>query len=106
MRNHKVAVYTRAGVLAHVQSTNGEEWPADIEEYQSDGTPVPLVRIDVELEPTAREIADGDVDKPAPRRASVLFNRQLEVVGGKVRYRSGEGGGGAIIDRAAAVLPT
>jgi hypothetical protein len=64
-----------------------------------------MVRIDVELEPTAEEIANGLEDQPAPRSASVLFHKELEVVAGRVRYRAGEGSGGAIIDRGAVVAP-
>ncbi len=105
MNFHLVSVYTRAGVLAHVQSTNGDEWPLDITEYDAAGVPTPLVRIDVELEPTAAEVAGGKDEHPAPRRAGVLFKKQLEVVAGKVSYRAGEGDGGAIRDRGAAALP-
>jgi hypothetical protein len=106
MNYHKVSVYTRSGVLAHVQSTNGDEWPGGVTETDSAGVSIPLVRIDVELEPTAAEIARGANGRPASRRAAVLFKKELEVVAGKVRYRAGEGGGGAIVDRAAVVLPT
>ena len=101
MNNHRVSVYTRAGVLAHVQSTNGDEWPRDLTERDSNGVVIPLDRIDVELEPTEAEVENGVNDRPTPRRAGVLFRKELEVVAGKVRYRAGEGAGGAIHDRAA-----
>lgn len=99
MNFHLVSVYMRAGVLAHVQSTNGDKWPADVEETDAVGAVVPLTRIDVKLEPTAAEIADAIAERPAPRSASVLFDKELEVVLGKVRYRVGQGSGGAIVDR-------
>lgn len=105
MSVHRVSVYTRAGVMAHVQSTNGDTWPHDLTERDAGGVVIPLVRIDVELEPTAAEIAAGTNGHPAPRRATVLFQKELEVAAGKVRYRAGEGAGGAIVDRAAVVLP-
>lgn len=105
MRNHLVSVYLKAGAITHVQSTNGEPWPADVVEFDPAGVVVPLVRIDVELEPTAAEIANGEADHPAPRPASVLFGKELEVVAGKVRYRAGEGAGGTISDRVLVVLP-
>ena len=96
---HRVSVYTDAGVMAHVQSTNGPEWPRDVKAFDASLVEIPLVRVDVELEPTAREIADGSNGQPAHRKATVLFREQLEVVGGRVRYRAGEGDGGAIRDR-------
>ncbi len=101
MNNHRVSVYTRAGVLAHVQSTNGDKWPGDLKETDANGVEIPLVRIDVELEPTNAEVVDSTNGRPAPRRAAVLIEKELEVVAGKVRYRAGEGAGGRIIDRAA-----
>ncbi len=106
MMVHRVSVYTRAGVIAHVQSTNGDQWPPDLEERDGAGVVVPLVRIDVVLEPTAREIADGLNGHPALRSASDLFNKELEVAAGRIRYRAGEGSGGAIVDRVVAALPT
>ncbi len=105
MNNHLVSVYTRAGVIAHVQSTNGVEWLPDLVEINDAGVVTPLVRVDVELEPTARETADAINNHPTPRSASVLFRKELEVVAGKVRYRAGEGSGGAISDRTVAALP-
>lgn len=96
---HRVSVYTDAGVLKHVQSTTGDEWPRDVVETDLNGDIVPLVRVDVELEATAAEIRDGTNLRPKHRKASVLFQRELEVVGGRVRYRAGEGDGGAIRDR-------
>ena len=105
MSVHRVSVYTRAGVLAHVQSTNGDEWPLDLVERKAGGGIIPLVRKDVELEPTADEIKDGTDGRPLHRRASVLFAKELEVVAGEVRYRAGEGAGGAINDRVAAEPP-
>lgn len=99
MKDHLVSVYTRAGVLAHVQSTNGDEWPRDVQEFDSAGVLVPLDRIDVTLEPTAAERAGAVDARPLPRSAGALFRTELEVIGGKVRYRSGQGEGRAIRDR-------
>ena len=104
MNNHLVSVYTRGGVMAHVQSTNGDQGPPDVVETDAAGAVVPMVRIDVELEPTADEIADGVNGRPAQRRAGDLFRKELEVVAGKVRYRAGKGSGGAIRDRAVEAL--
>jgi hypothetical protein len=61
--------------------------------------------MDVELEPTAAEVADGTNGRPVHRRATVLFEKELEVSAGKVRYRAGEGKGGAIVDRVVAAVP-
>lgn len=105
MMEHKVSAYTRAGVFAHVQSTNGPEWPRDVQEFDPNGIEVALVRIDAVLEPTAEEITNGENDQPVPRPASVLFQKELEIVGGRVRYRAGEGAGGAIDDRVPVALP-
>ena len=102
---HRVSVYTDAGVLAHVQSTNGPEWPNAVRAFDSSFVEIPLVRIDVEVEATAREVTDSTNGQPAPRKASRLFREQLEVVGGRVRYRPGEGDGGRISDRAIVVAP-
>ncbi len=96
---HRVSVYTHLGVLKHVQSTNSDEWPRDVVETDLNGVVLPLVRIDVELEATAQEVRDGVNARPQHRRASRLFQKELEVVGGRVRYRAGEGDGGAINDR-------
>ena len=104
MKYHLISVYTRAGVLAHVQSTNGDQWPPNVVETDSNGVVTPLVRIDVEVEPTAREIANSANSRLVPRSAAVLFTKELEVVAGKVRYRAGEGAGGAIVSRAVAEL--
>ena len=106
MNNHLVSVYLRAGVVAHVQSTNGDEWPRDLMETDANGVAIPLVRIDVEIEPTNAEVVAGTNGRPAPRRAAVLFEKELEVVAGKVRYRVGGGGSGAIVDRVVPVLPS
>ena len=105
MNNHRVSVYTRAGVIAHVQSTNGDQWPPDVVETDSAGAVVPMVRIDVELEPTNAEVIAGANGRPAPRSAGDLFRKELEVVAGKVRYRAGKGSGGAIVDRAVTERP-
>lgn len=102
---HRVSVYTKAGVLAHVQSTNSDLWPRDVEERDAAGVVVPLTRTDVELEPTAAEIADGVSGRPVHRKASVLFQQELEMVGGRIRYRAGKGAGGAINDRVPDVAP-
>ncbi len=105
MNNHRVSVYTRAGLLAHVQSTNGDEWPGDLTETDQDGANIPLIRFDVELDPTNAEVIAGANGRPAHRRATVLFEKELEVAAGKVRYRAGEGAGGAIRDRASVERP-
>lgn len=102
---HRVSVYLKAGVLAHVQSTNSDLWPLDVQEFDVVGAEIPLVRIDVELEPTEAEIAEGVNGRPVHRKASVLFRQELEVVGGRVRYRPGEGQGRGIGDRVPVVLP-
>jgi hypothetical protein len=105
MNNHHVSVYTRAGILSHVQSTNGDQWPPDLIETDSNGAIIPLVRFDVELAPTNAEVVAGVNGHPAPRSAAVLFHKELEVIAGKVRYREGKGAGGAIVRRAAVELP-
>ena len=102
---HRVSVYVKAGAIAHVQSTNSDVWPRDVEERDAAGALVPLTRIDVELEPTAAEIAEGTKGRPEHRKASVLFNEELEIVGGRVRYRAGRGAGGAISDRVPDAAP-
>ncbi len=102
---HRVSVYTKAGVIAHVQSTNGDEWLRDVVETDQNGVVVPLVRIDVELEATNAEVVNGTNGRPTHRSASVLFQKELEVVGGRVRYRVGEGEGRPIRDRAPVELP-
>ena len=99
MSVHRVSVYTKAGVVAHVQSTNGDEWPGDVVETDRNGVAIPLDRIDVELEPTEAEIASGSDGRPQHRRASVLFQKELEVVQGRVRYRAGQGQGRTIAIR-------
>lgn len=104
MNFHRVSVYLRAGVLAHVQSTNGDQWLPELVETTAAGVVVPMDRIDVELEPTAAEIENSTHGRLAPRSAAVLFHEELEVVAGKVRYRAGKGEGRAIRDRVAAVL--
>jgi len=107
MSVHRVSLYLKqpGDVLAHVQSTNGDAWPRDVEERDAAGAVVPLTRIDVELEPTAAEIAAGTKGRPQHRKASVLFREELEMVAGKVRYRAGRGEGGAIRDRVPVALP-
>lgn len=104
MSVHRVSVYMRGSVLAHVQSTNGDQWPRDVVETDAAGVVTPLVRIDVVLEPTAAEITDATHGRPAHRNAAALFQKELEVVDGKVRYRAGEGAGGSIVSRAVAEL--
>ena len=102
---HRVSVYTKAGVIAHVQSTNSDEWPHDVREFDLNGVETPLVRVDVELEPTPEEIAESTDGRPVHRKASVLFREELEIVGGRIRYRAGKGAGGAISDRVPDVAP-
>ena len=91
--------------MAHVQSTNGDTWPRDVIETDKDGVVVPLDRIDVELEATAAEIANGAPERPQHRSAGVLFGEELEVIGGVVRYRTGKGEGRRIRNRAPVELP-
>lgn len=105
MSVHRVSVYTKAGVIAHVQSTNGDQWPGEVIEKDAAGVVVPLVRTDVELEPTAAEIAGGTPGRPEHRSAAVLFQKELEMVAGKIVYRAGVETIGVIRDRAAVVLP-
>lgn len=105
MSVHRVSVYTKAGVIAHVQSTNGDTWPRDVIETNANGEVVPLDRIDVELEATAAEIANGAPQRPQHRDAGVLFHEELEVVRGIVRYRAGKGEGRPIRNRTAVELP-
>ena len=105
MMEHHVSVYLNGGVIAHVQSTNGDGWPRDVKEFDANGFEIPLVRIDAVLEPTAAEIEKGSNGHPAPRPASVLFQKELRVVAGKISYRAGEGAGGAIGDRVPVEIP-
>ena len=98
---HRVVVYLAPGnVIAHVQSTNGDDWPRPITETDENGLDVPLTRIELELEPTPEEVAAGENGRPAHRSASVLFNTELEISGGKIRYRADSGQAGAITERA------
>lgn len=97
---HRVVVNMAPGnVIAHVQSTNGDEWPREITETDEDGNETPLVRIFLELEPTPEEIEAGENGRPAHRSASSLFNTELEISGGKIRYRADSGRTGAITVR-------
>ncbi len=105
MSVHRVSVYTKAGLVAHVQSTNGDEWPSDVVETDRNGVILPLDRIDVELEPTVTEIENSTHGRPQHRRASVLFQEELEVVGGRVRYREGRGQGRFIRERDPVKIP-
>lgn len=95
MRKHLVSVYLRGDVILHLQSTNGDVWLSDVLEIGSGGIEVPLRRVNVILEPTADEIAQGSDGRPLHRSASKLFNEELEFVrgiegeDGKVVYRSG-----------------
>lgn len=99
---HRVVVYLRAGVIAHVQSTNGPEWPRDVKELDIDGVEVPLRRIELELEATPEEIAEGESGQPRHRKASALFRDELEfdAPSDRVRYRAGSGRDGKIELRA------
>ncbi len=97
---HRVVVNLRPGnVIAHVQSTNGDEWPRKIVETDKDGNEVPLTRILLELEATPEEVAAGKNDRPLGRAASVLYHSELEFSGGKIRYRAGSGQTGKITER-------
>lgn len=97
---HRVVVNLRPGnEIAHVQSTNGDEWPRKISETDKDGVEVPLRRILLELEATPEEVAAGKHGRPAGRAASVLFHSELEFSGGRIRYRADSGQVGAITER-------
>ncbi len=97
---HRVVVNLRPGnVIAHVQSTNGDEWPRKITESDKNGVALPLTRILLELEATPEEVAAGSNGRPAGRAASVLFHSELEFAAGKIRYRAGSGQTGAITER-------
>lgn len=100
---HRVVVYLKANVIAHVQSTNGDAWPGVVEERDPNGVNVPLRRIELELEPTQEEIDKGENGRPQFRKASALFNDELEydVPSGRVRYRADSGRDGKIDPRAA-----
>lgn len=100
---HRVVVYLHADMkIAHVQSTNGPEWPGVVVETDALDAEVPLRRIDLELEPTIEEIAEGKNGQPRHRPAGVLFNDELEfdVLSDRVRYRPGQGQGRRIEPRA------
>lgn len=99
---HRVVVYLRAdNTLAHVQSTNGSEWPGLLVERDKDFVVVPLRRIELELEPTNAEVIDGTNGHPQHRKASALFNDELEydAIGDKIRYRADSGRAERITER-------
>lgn len=105
---HRVVVYLRPPqVIAHVQSTNSEDWPRLIHEWDKNGVELPLTRIELEVEATQEEIDAGENGRPRHRKASVLFREELEydIPSGKVRYRVGQGGGGAINPHIPVALP-
>ena len=95
---HRVVVYLKGSVITHVQSTNGPEWPNPLRELDIDGVEVPLRRIELEIEATQEEIAEGTSGQPRHRKATVLFRDELEydAVGDRIRYRAGAGRDGAI----------
>ncbi len=100
---HRVVVYLRAGVLAHVQSTNGPKWPREITEQDLSGVVSPLRRIELEIDATPEEIAAGENDRPQHRTASDLFSKELEydALGDQIKYRAGAGRTGTIKERVA-----
>ncbi len=105
---HRVVVYLRADQsLAHVQSTNGDEWPGLLEERDRDGVVLPLRRIELELEATPEEMDAGENGRPRHRKAAVLYRDELEydIPGHRIRYRAGSRQTGKITERAAGVLP-
>lgn len=105
MNNHLVSVYLKAGVIAHVQSTNGPEWPRDVVEMDQNQNVIPLQRVDITIEPTPEEIAEAVHEQPRHRSASALFRDQLEFVGGVVRYRVGLNIPGKIASRIPDMAP-
>lgn len=99
---HRVVVYLHADLsLAHVQSTNGSEWPGLVTEHDEFKVEIPLRRIELELEPTQAEIDGGENGQPRHRRAGVLLREELmfDALSDKVRYRPGKGEGGKIEPR-------
>jgi hypothetical protein len=99
---HRVVVYLRAdNTLAHVQSTNGSEWPGLLVERDKDQAVVPLRRIELEIEPTNAEVVAGTNGRPAHRKASALYNDELEydAQGDQIRYRLDSGRTEKIIPR-------
>lgn len=100
---HRVVVYLKANVIAHVQSTNGDEWPRMVQERDQNGVEIPLRRIELELEATQEEIDKGENGHPQHRRANALFNDELEynAAADQVRYRADSGRDGKIEPRAA-----
>lgn len=99
---HRVVVYLLADLsIAHVQSTNGSQWPGVVVAHDEFDVEIPMRRIELELEPTQAEIDEGKFGQPRHRTAGVLFNTELEfdALSDKVRYRSGKGQGGKIEPR-------
>lgn len=91
---HRVVIYLRAdNTLAHVQSTNGSEWPGELVERDKDLVVVPLRRVELELEATPEEIAEGVNGHPRHRKASALYNDELEydAPSDRIRYRADAG---------------
>ncbi len=91
---HRVVVYLRPDrSLAHVQSTNGDQWPGLIEERDKAGNLQPLRRIELELEATPEEVAAAENERPRHRKASALFRDELEYDPGRdsIRYRPASG---------------
>ncbi len=100
---HRVVVYLKSpgNVLAHVQSTNGDEWPRPIVEMDGSGVVVPMRRIELEIEATPEELAGGTTDHPQHRSAADLFRKELEYVGNQIQYKTGAGRTGTIKERVA-----
>lgn len=87
--------------MAHVQSTNGPEWPKMVRERDKDGVEVPLRRIELEIEATPEEIEQGTNGQPRHRKASILFHDELEydAQADQIRYRARAGQDGVIRER-------
>lgn len=98
---HRVAVYLRGNVMAHVQSTNGHELPGPVRELDKNGVETPLRRIELEIEATPEEVEQGTNGQPRHRKASALFRDELEydAQADRIRYRAGAGRDGAITVR-------
>lgn len=89
MREHLVSVYLKDGVIAHVQSTNSRQRPRDVKEFDSNKIIIPMRRVNLILVPTVEEMDLGADGKPLHRKASKLYQDELEFVDGIVRYREG-----------------
>ena len=91
MSGHLVSIYIKDGVMAHVQSTNGDRWLADVQEWAPGPARVliPLRRINLLIKPTIDEIAQGTGGNPLHRDAIQLLREELEFVEDSIIYREG-----------------